>query len=111
MRTREVIREAKSLGFDAGNAAATWCEIDERNAQRILTGWNDGGPEILDHFQLPDLSGEWADSPTPRSLAEDIGIEEDDERLDDACSAWEEAVSEAFWNEIQRVCKAYGAKV
>jgi hypothetical protein len=107
MRTREVIRKAKSLGADAGYSAATWCEIDERNAQRILTGFNDGDPEILDHFKLPDLSGEWADSPTPRSLAADIGIEDEDERLDDACTAWEDAVSESFWNEVQRRCKFY----
>lgn len=109
MRTREIIREAKRLGRDAGEAAASWCidgnTTDETKA-KILKGYEDGDPEVMDMFRLPDLSGEWADGPTPRSLAEDIGIEEDDERLDDACSAWEEAVSDGFWNELIRSCKA-----
>ena len=107
MRTREVIREAKKLGADAGTSAATWAEIDESNAARILKGFEDCDPAILDSFYWPNLSGEWADSPTPQSLAEEIGIDPEDDRLDSACDAWEESSSRAFENEITRRCRLY----
>lgn len=109
MRTRNIIREARRLGREAGENAASWCidgnTTDETKA-RIIRGYDDGDPEIMDMFRLPDLSGEYADGPTPRSLAEDIGIEEDDERMDGACTAWEEAVSKSFWRELIHACRA-----
>ncbi len=107
MRTREIIRASRKLGQEAGHAAATWAEINESNAARILQGFEDCDPKVLDAFAWPDLSGEWADSPTPQSLAEEIGIDPEDDRLDSACDAWEESSSRAFENEITRRCRLY----
>lgn len=45
----------------------------------------------------PNLSGEWADDPTPNSLARLHGITDADE-IDALCDSWEEGVEEA-WTE------------
>lgn len=110
MRTREAIREAKKDGADAGRAAASWIfdgNSSEESYRRILKGIEDGDPEIMDQFRVPNLSGEWADDPTPQSLAEDYGIEGRDDVLDEICSAWEDAASTAFYAEIERIARQH----
>lgn len=96
--TERVLNEARKLGAEIGAAAATW--------QDDFSGWSDDDletlcedvdPVILDRFTLPNLSGEWADDPTPGTLADYIGIRRDSRIIDDACSAWEEGCSDAFW--------------
>lgn len=108
MRTRDVMRAARKEGRAAGRAAASWAydgNTQQSWYERTLKGIQDGDPMILDQFRLPDLSGEFADSPTPQRLAEDIGIEADDERLDDACQEWENESATAFWEELERACR------
>ena len=113
MRTRDAIRQAKKDGREAGINAASWCYDGNTNPEwyaKVLRGIENGDPEILDGFRTPNLSGEMADDPTPRSLAEDYGIGEDrSDVLDEICSAWEDAASMAFWDEIERICRSYVA--
>ena len=98
------IAEGKSVG----EAMASWVfdgNTDQDTYARMLKGIQEGDPDILDNLRTPNLSGEWADEPTPASLAYDLGIDPDDDRLDHLCQMWEDAAHLAFWGEIERVCK------
>ena len=116
MRTREILRNAKREGKRAGINAAGWAFMPGRDrdsigtARRILAGIEDGDPAILDAFRTPDLSGEFSGDPTPRSLAEDCGLDEDDPRSewlqDKIANAWEDAASSSFWTSLERACRA-----
>ncbi len=112
MRTRDILRAARKDGRDAGKAAASWCfdgNTTRETYLAFLKGAEDGDPAVLDRFNLPNLSGEYADDPTPQSLAEDYGISEDDKRaewlIDDLCTEWENAAHTAFWDELERVAR------
>lgn len=99
---------AKRYGREAGHNAASWVfdgNTDVRTYDRILTGIDEGDPAILDSLPVPDLSGEWADSPTPHSLAESLGISDDDSRLPDLCSAWEEAAGRVFFADVESAAR------
>ena len=115
MRTRDMIRAARKAGASAGKNAASWTQHDS-NAdaawyESTLRGLNDGDPEVLDAFNVPNLSGEWANDPTPQTLADDYGIDADNDpdgwRLDAVCQAWEDAALLAFWSELERICRFY----
>jgi len=106
-----IIAEARKLGADAGNAGASWCYDGNTKPEwyaHVLKGIRDGDPAVYDMFRVPDLSGEFADTPTDRTLAADLDLDldDDDDRLtlDDACDAYIEAASEAFWSDIERAC-------
>jgi hypothetical protein len=95
-------------GRRAGEAAASWVfdgNTDRETYERVLKAFDEGDPVVYDWFRSPDLSGEWADSPTPQTMADEWGMEPDDERLDDLCTLWEERATETFWDEIERECK------
>ncbi len=112
MRTREIMRRARRDGRTAGENAASWV-FDGNTAretyERVLRGIENGDPEILDAFRTPSLSGEYADDPTPRTLAEAYDIDErcdpDGTLLDEACTEWEGAASQAFWFTLERECR------
>jgi hypothetical protein len=66
----------------------------------------DVDPAVLDGLAWPNLSGEFADDPTPRSLMADLGfgfetdddemLEPSDELVDELCDIWETRASEVF---------------
>lgn len=94
---------AAYLGADAAMAAASWVTMSESDAQSIL---EDVDPEVLDRYPMPDLSGEWADDPTPASILRDVGGDDGDfeywdtptARLrDEVADAWE-AGRDAVWH-------------
>ena len=110
MRTRDAIAQAKRDGRAAGLNAAAWCidgNTSDATCKAIADGLDSGDPAILDRFNVPNLSGEWADSPTPHSLASEYGIDAERraDALDEVCSAWENAASDAFWMELERLTK------
>jgi hypothetical protein len=81
-------------------------------AERVLTGIDDGDPEILDAIPRPDLSGEWADRMTADDLVEGLtGIDRADwtEKIQDArgdlCDAYEDAFDRACQNAILKHLK------
>ena len=117
MRTRDILRAAKRDGKSAGIGAAGWAldfgrmtqRQERETAERVLRGIEEGDPAVLDSFRVPNLSGEFADDPTPRSLAEDYGLSDDDPRaewlVDEICTAWEDAASESFWQKLAEDCR------
>lgn len=77
-----------------GRAAGSWAAPgDPISAQTILTGYDDGDPEIMD-MQPSPLSGEWAGE----SLSE-LDLDNAPEEL---LNRIEEAFGEGFWDEVIR---------
>ncbi len=103
--TQENVNAAMELGLEAGRAAATWFGQPDTDWAAVRSMLDDGDPELFDGVNLPNLSGEWADGQTPRTLCEDLDLDPD--ALDEwdigtLCSAWEEAVSDGYWQEVER---------
>jgi hypothetical protein len=102
------LRRAHELGSEAGEAAGSWIidgNTSRETARRILQGIEDGDPEIMDMQPAP-LSGEWADSPTPDDILEEItgvgSAQVDAFHREDLLNAFEEAYSEGFWDVVTR---------
>jgi hypothetical protein len=94
-------REAYRLGVQAAEAAASWV-IDGNTSQdhiaRMVAMLDAGDPVAYDYLPAqPNLSGEWADAPTPRSLARDILGEEYVSAFEtEAAAAWEDEIADAW---------------
>lgn len=94
--------EARRRGEEAARASATWCadgNSDPEAIARLLRMLGDGDPEAEAYMPArPNLSGEFADDPTPLSLARDITGQDDPsaDLLDAIADAYEEGVSEVF---------------
>lgn len=123
------IKKARSLAFDlglkAGKNAAEWSAMDlfggrqtkpERaraNAKAIIDA------EYLDG--VPNLSGEWANDPTPTSLTREIlddikvdadSLSDDDfsDYLEEVSESWEMGASEGYFIELERLAKIFLAQ-
>lgn len=113
MRTRDLKTTARRMGREAGKNAASWAwdgNTSTETARRVIRMMEDGDPALYDVIRGPDLSGEHSGDPTPRSLADDCGLPEDDSRaewlVDELCSEWEKGVSSTFWPEVERAYRA-----
>ena len=106
-------REALQLGQDAGIAAASWCfdgNSDPAERGRVLAMLRDGDPMAFDYLpSMPNLSGGWADDPTPLSLARDITGDDDPspELIDTLADTWESGVALTFESECERLLTAF----
>lgn len=114
--------EAFRLGQESAHAAASWTtdgNTASEHAARVLAVLDDGDPAADDYLPArPDLSGAWADSPTPRLLFEAVtGLGARDHAtwqpaayqmiLEALCEAWERGVAETF----ETACEAELRKV
>jgi hypothetical protein len=120
------IKKARSLAFDlgleAGKNAAEWSAMDlfggrqtkpdraRENAKAIINA------EYLEG--VPNLSGEWANSPTPTMITREIleemkvnpdRLSDDDhsEYLEEISESWEMGASEGYFNELTRLAKNF----
>ena len=104
--------EAFELGKQAGHAAGSWVfdgNTSEAEYRRVLDGYEAGDPEIMDLEPSP-LSGEWADSWTPRSLGDELGVIDTEDRdyelrIEAISDAYEQGFSESFWDEVTRAAR------
>ena len=108
-------RQAFKMGLGAGRDSGSWVldgNSTQADAQAILDGIETGDPEVMDLMPSP-LSGEWADDPTPHTLAADLGLEaedgETDAALSEACDAYEAGFSQGFWEVVERTAKVYAS--
>lgn len=113
---------ARKLGEEHARNAASWVvdgNSDRAERARVLAMMRDGDP-AADQFlpRQPDLSGEFADAPTPRSIFEDItSMDAHAEATwnqggycivaDALCSAYEEGVGAVFQVECERLLIAF----
>lgn len=108
--TKEQLAEAFSRGCDAARAAATWIadgNSDKAAVRATLQGLRDGDPEVSDRIwqAAPNLSGEWADSPTPTSLTREI-VGYDVEIYDADFGDIAEAISDEFERGVSETFEA-----
>jgi hypothetical protein len=99
---------AYKAGCEHGQAAGSWV-FDGNSTQeaicRVLKGFDDGDPEIMD-MQPSPLSGEWAGESIPE-LSERYGVDlGDDEKADQ----FEQGFGDGYWDEVQRSGKAMLSK-
>ena len=108
--TTKLSDQAFALGREHGVSAGSWV-IDGNTpietVEHILKGYEDGDPEVMDIEPSP-LSGEWADDPTPQTLADALGLAEEHRgtELDQLCTDYELGFSEGFWDEVTRSARA-----
>jgi hypothetical protein len=103
-REKTDTRRAYEAGAEAGRAAGSWAadgNTDAETARKVLALIEDGDPAAWDYLpRQPDLSGEFADGPTPQSVYEDAtGLDASEasaERIAAVAEAWEQGVGEAF---------------
>lgn len=99
---QEYLDSARALGIQHALAAAGWAvdgDTTAYHARRMLAMLEEGDPEAYDYLpREPNLSGEYADDPTPLSLARDITGEDDPDpdTIDALADAYEDGVAEAF---------------
>lgn len=101
-RLEELEDSARELGEDAAKSAASWAtdgNSDVAERRRVLEMLRNGDPAADDFIpRRPDLSGEFADAPTPQSVARELTGEDDpdSEIIDALADAWLDGVSDAF---------------
>lgn len=115
-RDRILRREAYELGADTARAIATRVEADKLGAEKLLQMLEDGDPAAWDYLPpIPNLSGEWADDPTPLSLAQEITGDDNPtiDEIDSIAEAWEDGVGDmyedAIVEELERIAGKDGA--
>jgi len=111
----QAIAKAEKLGKAHGINAAQWAiqdswggrvssPQDREAAKAFLDGAEAGDPAILDSYNPPNLSGEWADSMTPAKLIEEVTegkIMLTEEEADAICQAYETEAQNGFWQELE----------
>lgn len=104
---REWLEDAYAEGRQAAEDAASWIvdgNTTPEAVRYVLELFEEGDPAVWDYLPAyPDLSGQWADDPTPLSLARDItglefmdGTEVEGELMHAIADEWERGVSEHF---------------
>ena len=108
-------------GAQAAENAASWTvdgNTPESTISALLEDLLNGDPRADEYLPArPDLSGQWADAPTPRSLFETVtGLDAHAEAswnadaygaiVDSLCEAFETAVSDTFEPACERVLRA-----
>jgi hypothetical protein len=118
-------QQAYELGRQHALNAASWVidgNTDPEHIARMVRWMDDGDSRAYDYLPTaPNLSGEYSDDPTPRSLYEDImGVDHSEEEakaglayetlvgsvMDGLADAYEAGVSENFEAECERILRA-----
>jgi hypothetical protein len=111
----KAVAEAEKLGKAHGINAAEWAIQDSwggrvsspqdyQAAKAFLDGAEAGDPAIMDRFNPPNLSGEWADSMTPQRLIEAVYDGDGELRegeTDAICEAYETEAANGYWQELE----------
>lgn len=100
---------AYQLGAEHGAAAASWYfdgNTTTDTYRHVLEGIRDCDPAVFDTFPTNPLSGEWADGPTPATLAEALELDDDDDYMPQLCNMYEDGFGVAVADTIERACLA-----
>lgn len=106
-------QQAYELGCEHARNAAAWVTDGNTTQEHIarLVAMLENGDPAADQFLPvePNLGGEWADSPTPLSIAREISGDKDfdhDELIDAMADAYENGVTDTFHPECERILRA-----
>lgn len=91
-----------------GKAAASWVfdgNTTMETFQHVLKGIQNVDPGIMDALRVPSLSGEYSDEFSEQDLIEEVNWVPHDgtETLSDLCDQYNDEVSTAFWEAVERV--------
>lgn len=110
-----LMEAATKLGCEHGKERGAWVingttAVD--TAKRIMSGYENSDPEIMDLCPKP-LSSEWADDPTPCTAIEEIAnlaeachmlntkdINEAMDIAENVLDVYEAAFNQAFWDSV-----------
>lgn len=108
LNVNNINAQVTELGREHGRNVGSWVidgDTSEETCREILQAIEDGDPG----FEAPaPLSGEWADWPTPQTLADDLELDEEHRgsELDQICTDYELAYYEAWQDEVVRSARA-----
>jgi hypothetical protein len=111
MPQSEAIEKARKIGEQNGKNAASWVfdgNTPIETYQTVLSGINEGDPQVYDMYAEPNFSGEYGDSYSERDLADEIGIDYlavTTREMDEIAKHYLDAAQWAFWHEIERVAR------
>jgi hypothetical protein len=93
-----------ALAVQKGQNAASWVfdGNTSNDTYRAYLAAVQNGDES-DMFRAPDLSGEFAGEYDTRELAADLDIDENSDIMDELANLYLDAVSAAFYGELERV--------
>jgi hypothetical protein len=104
---------AEALGITAGKDAATWAEPgDAATSAHVLTGIEDGDPEVLDAYTVPTVHDGPGMDPdyTITELADELGIDPEGPdavaTLEAMAEIWEAAAQAAYFGHLEGVAAA-----
>ncbi len=93
---------AHEMGSEYGKSLGSWV-IDGNSSkaycQRIIDGYDDGDPEIMDMCPSP-LSGEWADAPTVFSVLKDLGFDPYIQNAIPVLDSYEDGFIGSWWDTV-----------
>lgn len=125
---KTMLAAARAYGERVGRNAAGWLIHDlwggrrsrPAAALRMARAVVDDSAECAERYgwQVPDLSGEWADGPTSDDVASECGLElaedaddaardEYHETLNELCSAWEDSVADALFGALEESARSF----
>lgn len=107
-RANGLLKAAREAGEAHGRAAASWYfdgNTTTETYRHTLEGLEAGDPAVLDTFPCAPLSGEWADEPTPATVLEGLGADDDDDERYGLVDAYEQGFARAAYCEIERVAR------
>lgn len=99
---------AADIGRSHGTAAAQWAfdgNTDDGAYRRVLAGIEDGDPEILDAYHVPDLSGDYTADDLASELGQHSEADGNDADLGATHDAYRQSASDAFWQETERIAR------
>lgn len=111
MPMEDAIAYSRAIGERNGKNAASWVfdgNTSIETYQTVLSGINEGDPQVYDMFREPTFSGEYADDYSIHDLADEVGINYNATLTDDMDKLGDEyldAARTAFWDEIERVAR------
>ena len=103
-----ITAEAASLGRDAGKTAASWMfdgNTPEDAYRAVLRGIDDGDPAILDTHPAPGLSA--CAGYSQADLADDLGLDGEDQLPPGAVTAYLDTAYRTFWDETERLAREH----
>jgi len=101
---------AADIGRSHGTTAAQWAfdgNTGTETYRRVLAGIEDGDPEILDAYRVPDLSGDYTGDDLVRDLGYDGQADGRDADFGAARAAYRQAADDAFWQEAERIARGH----
>lgn len=103
----EMLAEIDKIAAEHGKAAASWAfdgNTDRATYEAARKGIDEGDPEVMDSFRVPDLSGEYAGEYDEQDLARDLDIPVDEyDTIDEASTEYLNSVNAAYWAEVERM--------